>query len=223
MERLERRIPNVTGDVSLGEFVLRDEQSVDSRDIRAFRASLAALEQLPTAELDRLVTETLDICSHRLDAWITSLASKRLGDMRQQQALGSHLGAFGWVEDLHPDANRSGVETPDDGGYIHAPSASHAAAAAILRNAYLTHKVQDSDRYAIVLLVDARACGARLLDRCGKASHSARCWATASSAGCTRDIARCVSRVHRSVPALVPARRRQEWRERRSDRVNRGA
>jgi hypothetical protein len=33
---------------------------------------------LHTAELDRLLTETLDACSHRLDVWATAIATASL-------------------------------------------------------------------------------------------------------------------------------------------------
>ncbi len=39
------------------------------------RTSLGRLAGLPTAELDRLLTETLDACSHRLDVWATAIAT----------------------------------------------------------------------------------------------------------------------------------------------------
>ncbi|HSJ04990.1 MAG TPA: hypothetical protein VK956_21125, partial [Verrucomicrobium sp.] len=150
-ERLDTRIPNVTGDATLGDFLVKDRSSEESKDIRTFHAALAELEKLPTAELDRLFTETLDTCSHRLDAWITSLPSKRLGEMRQRHRHGSHLAAFGWLENLQPDSTRPSTEPVDLGGFIHAPSASHAATAAILRNAHLTRAGEDRARYAVDL------------------------------------------------------------------------
>ena len=55
------------------------------------RASMDRLAGLPTAELDRLLTETLDVCSHRLDAWVTSLATARL--TRQRAAAGDQPGS----------------------------------------------------------------------------------------------------------------------------------
>lgn len=90
------------------------------------------LARLPTAELERLLIESLDVSSHRLDAWITSLAARRLVSLRAHVPQGIQLGAFGWVEDVKPR------EKPG-GGFIHAPSISHAATAAVLRSAYLTH------------------------------------------------------------------------------------
>lgn len=67
------------------------------------RASLDALATLPTAELDRLLTETLDTCSHRLDPWITSLATMLMMQQRHgSKSLGPglYMGCFGWVENL---------------------------------------------------------------------------------------------------------------------------
>ena len=44
--------------------------------------------------------------SHRLDAWITSLATRRLGELRAGADVGCHIGSFGYVEDLAPSARR---------------------------------------------------------------------------------------------------------------------
>ena len=85
-------------------------------------------------KLERLFRQTLDLCTHRLDAWITSLATKRLYAMRSIWLEGSYLGAYGWVEDLKP------AGTAQSEGYIHAPSSTQAKAAAVLHNAYLTHR-----------------------------------------------------------------------------------
>ena len=111
----------------------------------------------PTAELERLFTETLDLCSHRLDAWVTSLATQRLAAMREGNPTGIYVGAFGWLEDLRPaEAAQLQTVTLSDGqtvrisgandGYIHAPSMTHAAAAAVLRNGYRTRNRQQGER-----------------------------------------------------------------------------
>ena len=94
---------------------------------------LAALAALPTAELERRFGETLDACSHRLDAWITAAATDRLTSLRAAAPAGCHLGGFGFVEDIRP----AGPVTPP-GGYVHAPSAAQASAAAVLRSGFLT-------------------------------------------------------------------------------------
>jgi hypothetical protein len=90
-------------------------------------------DRRPALDVDRLFRQTLDVCTHRLDAWVTSLAWKRLKAMRRDKPDGILLGAYGYVENLKP-----GYAT-DSSGYIHAPSQGQAAAAAVLHNAYLTH------------------------------------------------------------------------------------
>lgn len=76
------------------------------REFKEFRGSLIALSQLPSATLQRLLRESLDLCAYRLDAWITSCVTQRLTEMRDQQKggkpIGIQLGGFGWVENLRP-------------------------------------------------------------------------------------------------------------------------
>jgi hypothetical protein len=91
----------------------------------------------PHAELERLMRETLGLAMHRMDAWVTGLASKKLAEKRKSKAAGMQIGAYGWLLDL----KRSGEPTSQ--GFIHAPSLTHAAAAAVLRagwNAYGTRR-----------------------------------------------------------------------------------
>ena len=74
------------------------------------RASLDRLAGLPTAELDRLFTETVDACSHRLDVWCTAVANAILQRTRATQNAAVHLGSFGWVEDVRPAAQPPAVQ-----------------------------------------------------------------------------------------------------------------
>ncbi len=104
---------------------------VSTRRFGAFRASLQRLVGLPTAELDRLAASTLDTVSHRLDAWETSVATRRLEALRAERGSGSYVGGFGYVEDLRPS------DKPVSRGYLHAPSVPHAATAAILRSGHI--------------------------------------------------------------------------------------
>ena len=71
-------------------------------DVRAFNAAIDHLATVPTAELERLLTETLDTASHRLDVWITSLATKRLAAMRSRWLKGLLVGVYGWLENADP-------------------------------------------------------------------------------------------------------------------------
>ncbi len=101
-----------------------------------FLASLKQLADLPTASLERLLGETIDLASHRLDAWITSLATYRLNQFRAANPAGIYLGGYGWVENLHPRNSSS------SDGFVHAPSIAQATTAAVLRSGYLAHKTQ---------------------------------------------------------------------------------
>ncbi len=147
--RLAAPVPGLTGGTALGTWLL-DPNSTDPdrAPVRSHRDALAVLEALPTAELTRLLAETLDVVSHRLDAWLTSLATRRLSAMRGDVPSGVHVGAFAWVEDLRP---RTAQAPGTAGGFIHAPSAGHAAAAAVLRNAHLTRVGAARDRAAVDL------------------------------------------------------------------------
>lgn len=102
---------------------------------------LAQLALLPTARLERLLTEHLDLGNYRLDAWQVGQVSHRLQELRQANPAGLFCGAFGWLENVRA-ADRSvpgpdGVrEDPDSLGYIHAPAPNQAVTAAILRQGY---------------------------------------------------------------------------------------
>lgn len=116
-----------------------------------FRSSLTHLKDLDTEALSQLMQGTLDLSAQRLDAWITSFATKRLAAMHVNGPTGQYVGAYGWVENLKsiPAASVTQVPTPpagepgplqapaNDSGFIHAPSMTHAATAALLRNAHL--------------------------------------------------------------------------------------
>jgi hypothetical protein len=173
-QRFARPISTTPGSISFAEH-LQKSQGADTVGIRDLKTALTTLEGLPAPQLERLFTETLDACSHRLDAWITSLPAKRLQEMRALQPLGCHIGAFGWVEDLRPapagrfqervlpDGRRVRVQTMS-GGYVQAPTQTHAAAAAVLRNGYLSRSGDARARYAIDLSSERVRTALHLLD-----------------------------------------------------------
>jgi hypothetical protein len=136
--------------------------------VQDYLNQLATLQWLPTAELQRLLTETLDLCAHRLDAWITSMATQRLEDLRSTQASGTHFGAYGWVEQVRPSTQpwdgTSKLTPTTPGGFIHAPSPAHASAAAVLRNGYLTRDINNQGLYSIDLSSARVRTGLALLD-----------------------------------------------------------
>lgn len=96
---------------------------------------------LNESNMEGFVVDSMDLLTHRLDAWITSLANKRLLGMRKRTPSGIHIGAFGYVENLSKNDVSSGdIMQGNPGGYMHTPSMGQAATAALLRNAYLTHQ-----------------------------------------------------------------------------------
>ena len=120
------------------------------KSLEEFRQSLAHLAKLSTSHLERLFTGTLDLCSHRLDAWITSFATKRLAEMRKATPTGVLFGGYGWVMNLKPADAQTKVPPPpgeqdpvfqsaNNPGFVHTPSLTQASTVAILRSGHLAH------------------------------------------------------------------------------------
>ena len=126
-------------------------------NVQEFITNMNLLAQLSTQELESLMVEHIDTCSHRLDTWLLSLVNKRVEKLRDGNTnnKGLHIGAFGWVLDLKPgqtrtdlsgspivyNADTDGSEVPiandpDNQGFIHAPSLNHAVTAAVLKAGY---------------------------------------------------------------------------------------
>jgi hypothetical protein len=151
-------VPGIAQQVKVGEYLLGflptgEPDVVTDPDLKAlseFRASLAHLQTVTSARLEQLMTSTLDLCSHRLDAWITSLATKRLAEMHKVNPSGVLFGGYGWVMNLKPASEQTLVPpppgeqaplflSPDNPGFIHTPSLAQAATAAVLRSGHLAH------------------------------------------------------------------------------------
>jgi hypothetical protein len=132
----------------------------EAADVSAQIAALQILVNASTAQLERAFAEHIDTCSHRYDAWLLGLVNQHIqtqlaAAQEQQQPSGLYLGAYAWVEDLHPSKDqRAPAQLPSDlaaqfpgtaslmtdaqnGGYIHAPSIPQADAAAILRAGFI--------------------------------------------------------------------------------------
>ena len=148
---LDRNVAAITGTKTIREH-LESLQSFSAPQVAAlgaFRDSLEHLQNLDSEALQFLMQGTIDLASYRLDAWITSFASKRLASMRVEQPQGVYVGGYGWVENLKPETTARTEVTPppgevaplfahvNDTGFIHAPSMTHASTAALLRNAQL--------------------------------------------------------------------------------------
>jgi hypothetical protein len=111
------------------------------------RAALRRLAAAPPDEVELHLRASLGLLGHRLDPWYTALATDRLRELRNDAAsmTGLAVGAYGVLEDLRPSPRQPvpgapGLYTsPVNGGYVHAPSAGHGAAAAVLRSVHLAH------------------------------------------------------------------------------------
>lgn len=100
--------------------------------LAAFRAALTRLAQFPEALLEREFFGVLDVCNHRVDAWFTALATKRLESLRATNPEGVVIGGWGCLQDVR----RTDVNDPRrQAEYIHTPSLDQAAAAAVMRSA----------------------------------------------------------------------------------------
>lgn len=162
--------PKITGNNNtlLIDYIYRPEVLINSNETINLRATIDALkylENVPTARLERLLTEHIDCCNYRIDAWKTGLIHSRLHEQRligqpeNTLSKGLYLGAYGWLHDVRPENkvlsavklnsdlseifNKQGdppLQTDSKNlGYIHAPSLNQAATAAILRNTYETN------------------------------------------------------------------------------------
>lgn len=127
----------------------------DLRHLASVKASLLALQSCSVGELNWALRSTLAVFDDRLDAWYTSLATRRLARLRvrndangqPQRRTGAHVGAWGFVEKLRPDGpgNRESL------GHVLAPSLRHAAAAAVLRSGYLANDAQARKTFTLDL------------------------------------------------------------------------
>lgn len=149
--QLDQRVAPITGDKTIRQYLqsaagLQDRASASLRETRA---ALERLRERDSEKLQYLMQTTLDLASHRLDAWATSYATQRLAAMRAAKPEGLMVGGYGWVENLQSRGLGLPVEAlppnepgplfapRDDTGFIHAPSTAQATVAALLRNAHL--------------------------------------------------------------------------------------
>lgn len=145
--------PRVRGDT-------RERISTAARSAQVLtdiEAGMLALAAIPLRRIPELLMEVVDVYSHRLDAWVTSLATSRLDRLRANGSAGIRVGGYGWVQNLRPMQERTLGQLHDgtptiissQDGYIHAPSLQQATTAAVLRSGSLSHP--DTDTYAVKL------------------------------------------------------------------------
>ncbi|MEU5261524.1 hypothetical protein [Amycolatopsis sp. NPDC021455] len=130
--------------------------------------ALGLLAGLPTAKLERVLAEHLDLASYRLDAWRLGLATERLAELRfgpggtGTAKPGLHLGAYGWLEDVRPSTDpltpvtltgplatvfaggKPLLHDEKNEGFVHTPSPAHARTAAVLRAGYAANRTPEN-------------------------------------------------------------------------------
>ncbi|MEV7037789.1 hypothetical protein [Amycolatopsis sp. NPDC051061] len=130
--------------------------------------ALGLLAGLPTAKLERVLAEHLDLAAYRLDAWRLGLATERLAELRfgpggtGTAKPGLHLGAYGWLEDVRPSTEpltpvtltgplaavfaggKPLLHDEKNEGFVHTPSPGHARTAAVLRAGYVANRTPEN-------------------------------------------------------------------------------
>lgn len=138
--------------VELGTFATIDWLNASGRlaELKSALADLVATARggMEPGGMRIVVAETLDLASHRLDAWLTGVVEQRRQALRAAHPDGVTVGAYGWVEGIDP-----APAAPSDGGYVASPTQAHATTAGILRSAYLSHNpdAAGSNAFAIDL------------------------------------------------------------------------
>ena len=117
--------------------------------LQNYNTYLQALAKLPTAALQRAMAGHFDVCSHRLDAWVSGAINSHLRRHRKQNntdewSKGIYMGAYGYLENVKQSSKSTY-------GYMLAPSLNHAATGAILKNAQISYAGNTENPYNINL------------------------------------------------------------------------
>lgn len=147
VRHMDRRVRLEDGrEVRLGDYVADPETADADVEVGEFRQGVRDLEGVAPGRLETTLRETLDALSHRLDAWLTSYANRRLREMRSRRGDGVAIGGYAFVEHLSPRGR-----APLSNGFVHAPSLQQAVTAGILRSGYLSHGGGETNPFAVNL------------------------------------------------------------------------
>lgn len=111
--------------------------------------ALSHLKLVNANTLEQVLVHGLDSCTHRLDAWHTSIATRRLFHIRKGTD-GIHVGGYGVLEDVRRNKDLARL------GVIHAPSQAQAQTAAVIKSAQLNHHNTAQDGLLDIDLSSAR-------------------------------------------------------------------
>lgn len=115
-------------------------------ELDRIKNALQVLINVPTERLEVLLTEGFDLFSHRLDAWMTAMATARLKECPCYGQKRPPQGIYGWLE--KPGQLSSATPRPE---FIQAPSVQQAVTAAILRSAAETSESEANESFQVNL------------------------------------------------------------------------
>ncbi|MCA0454431.1 MAG: hypothetical protein LCI00_10690 [Chloroflexi bacterium] len=102
--------PNIPNDTLVNAIPRHLRTHWQTRHLSEIIDSAAALANIPTARLERLFAEHIDLCSYRLDAWQQGFVRYQLSAMRgwhynpqNETPGGVYIGAYGWLENVKPE------------------------------------------------------------------------------------------------------------------------
>ncbi|WNG48185.1 hypothetical protein F0U60_31650 [Archangium minus] len=168
--RLDTPLPGGNGQ-TIGAYLDSTAGVTDARaeGLRALREAISRFAALPVAELERYVSGALGLTAHRLDAWFTSYATRRLWTMRSARPAGAWVGGFGWLLNLERGPTPATIDSPwpelepgklrlssTGAGFVHAPSVPQALTAAVLRSGWRSYGGPVSDNPLAVDLSSRR-------------------------------------------------------------------
>jgi hypothetical protein len=164
---LSSPVSSITGGTASAEWLWRNpfQQPNLRQSLDETLAALKRLATLPAAEIELLLSETLDLATHRWTAWAESVAADKLTRLRAGTGSGVMLGGWAVVERLERSARTAvdvklsaGIVTEGalfedvgGGGFVHGPSPAQAATAAVLRAAHLAHGGDNDPTFAVDL------------------------------------------------------------------------
>ncbi|MBE7173193.1 MAG: hypothetical protein INR73_21645 [Williamsia sp.] len=158
----------------LVKHVYRASHKQDFNKLTGVRNAIQQLKRISTADLEILFAEQMDMLTYRLDAWTLGMANRRLLQLREKNSQGLYMGAYAYVENLRPAAQKSPLtdsnklkdfklaagkpvyHEADNQGFVHAPSINQAITAAVLRSAYKANGDEDIHNRLAVNISSAR-------------------------------------------------------------------
>ncbi|WP_158867570.1 lipoyl domain-containing protein [Maribellus comscasis] len=161
-------------------FTLKDEIKFDKMKasfINMGQEIINSIQAIPEGKEQKeaqkiAIGEAVDLNSYRLDAWISSLAARKIEELRSNpnHEKGIYFGTYGWIEDLEKDATPVNPESLTDiyreaGGIIHTPGVAQTIASSVFKNSFLSHKDEEqSNPFAVNLTSDRLQKGEFLLE-----------------------------------------------------------